>query len=149
MDNTEIKANELIVEAIEKLVEKYQKVADKEKAKIKKAKVTYKGMEYTSEKDLQEGYACDCFSSSTYDRLLEKLNKARGNNDPNVMTDTECLILCLNMHKTNLLRDVQWDRELKRREAETAERMQQLQKEGYSYSEAETIVGNEELMRYE
>lgn len=149
MDKYEILANEMIAESIQKLIDKTQKKADKERAKIKNATVTYQGITYSSEGELMEAYSCDCFSSSVYDRLLDKLNAARDKMDPFEMTPSEMLLMELNKHRNTLLAEVALDKELKRRQAEKDDRISELTAEGYSIREAKTIVENEELMRYE
>ena len=141
MTELEIKVNELIVESIEKLIEKHQKKADKERAKVKQAYVTYKGEKYYSKADLMDAYSCDVFSSTTYDRLVEKL-EAKTGDVPDAMTDSEQIVYLLNQHKSNLLLEVSQDRLKKQRQAEKDERMKQLIEEGYSFREAETIIGN-------
>lgn len=148
MNEIEIKVNGLLTEAIDKLTEKYQKKAEKERAKVKQAFVTYKGEKYYSRADLMDAYSCDVFSSSTYDRLVEKLESKTGD-VPDSMTESEQVVYLLNQHKGNLLREISQDRLKKQRQAEIDERMKQLVAEGYSIREAETIIGNEELMRYE
>lgn len=149
MDNTEIKVNELIVESINKLIGKYQKKADKEREKAKQAYVTYKGDEYYTKDDIMDAYACDCITEATCDRLLDKLDKAMCGTLNKEMTENERIILILNQHKGNLLNEIINDRNMKKRQAEKDNRMKELMDEGYSYREAETIIGNEELMRYE
>lgn len=149
MTKAEIKANELIIEAIEKLIEKYQKKAVKERSKVEQASVTYKGEKYCSESELMEAYACDVFSSSVYDRLVAKLDKAKAGISKNEMTESELIVFSLNQHKNNLLTELAHDKLAKERQAEIDARMRKLIEEGYSYREAETIIGNEELMRYE
>lgn len=148
MTEIEIKVNELIVESIDKLIEKYQKKADKERAKVNQAYVTYKGEKYYSLTELMDAYSCDAFSSATYDGLIEKLEKKTGD-VPDAMTDSEQIVYLLNKHKSNLLLEVSHERLIKQRQAEVDERMKQLISEGYSFREAETIIGNEELMRFE
>ena len=148
MNETEIKVNELIIDSIDKLIEKYQKKADKERAKINQAYITYKGEKYYSRADLMDAYSCDMFSSSTYDRLIEKLESKTGD-VPDAMTDSEQIVFLLGKHRGNLLLEISQDRLKKQRQAEKDERMKQLVAEGYSIREAETIIGNEELMRYE
>ena len=149
MTTDEIKTNEIIAEAIDKLIDKYQKKADKERAKVERAYITYKGEKYYSEKDLEDAYVCDIFTSSTYDRLLERLNNARGQIDSNAYTDSEKIVINLEHHKSNLLYEIAQDKQLKEKQASTNKRLKELVDEGYSYREAQTIVGNEELMRYE
>lgn len=149
MDKYQIAANELIAGAIDKLIEKVQKKAEKEREKLLTAKVIYKGETYTSEADLMDAYGCDAFSEAVYDRLLDKLNKARGKNDPREFCDSEIMLIELNKHKTNLLAEVAHDRAMKERQEQTDKRIRELVEQGYSIREAETIVGNEELMRYE
>ena len=149
MNKTEIKANELIAEAIDKIIEKYQKKADKERAKIRQAFVTYKGEKYYSESELMEAYSCDVFTNSTYDRLLDKLNHAKNGISGDEMTESEIMVFELSKHRNNLLHEVAVDKQQKERQAQVDDRMRELIAEGYSFREAETIVGNEELMRYE
>lgn len=149
MTKSEIKANELIAEAIGKIIEKYQKKADKEREKIKQACVTYKGEKYFSESDLMEAYACDVFSESTYDRLLERLNKARNGISGNEMTESEIMVHELSRHRNNLLHEIAVDKQQKERQAQIDNRIRELVNAGNSLREAETIVGNEELMRFE
>lgn len=149
MTKSEIKANELIAEAIGKIIEKYQKKADKEREKIKQACVTYKGEKYFSESDLMEAYACDVFSESTYDRLLERLNKARDGISGNEMTESEIMVHELSRHRNNLLHEIAVDKQQKERQAQIDDRLRNLVADGYSLREAQTVVGNEELMRYE
>lgn len=95
-----------------------------------------------------DAYSCDVFSSATYDRLVEKL-EAKTGDIPDAMTDSEQIVYLLNQHKSNLLLEVSHDRLEKQRQAEIDERMKQLIAEGYSFREAEIIIGNEELMRFE
>lgn len=149
MDSTQIKANQIIAEAIDKILDKERKKAQKERAKINRASITYKGEVYKSEQDILDAYACDYFSEKVCDNLMDKLNNARDKMDPNCMTDTELLIIELEKHKTELLHEVAFDKEIKRRQEETDKRIQELTNEGYSIREAETIIGNEERMRFE
>lgn len=149
MTKSEIKANELIAEAIDKIIEKYQKKADKERAKVKQAFVTYKGEKYYSESDLMDAYSCDVFTDTTYDRLLDKLNKAKNGISGNEMTESEIMVFELSKHKNNLLHEIAMDKQQKERQAQIDDRMRELMADGYSYRETETIIGNEELMRYE
>lgn len=149
MTTDEIKTNEIIAEAIDKLIEKYQKKADKERAKLKSVYITYKGERYYTESELQDAYACDVFTMATYDRLLDKLNNAKGNIDNNEYTESEKLVINLKSHKSNLLYEIAQDRQLKEKQASTDKRIKELVDEGYSIKEAQTILGNEELMRYE
>ena len=102
MTTDEIKTNEIIAEAIDKLIEKYQKKADKERAKVESAYIIYKGEKYYSEKELEDAYVCDIFTSSTYDRLLERLNNARGQIDKDSYTESEMIVGNLKQHKANL-----------------------------------------------
>lgn len=149
MTELEIKVNEVLAEAIDKLIEKYQKKADKERTKVKQAHVTYKGNKYYSETELMDAYGSDYFSSSTYDRLVEKLEAKKMGIFSNDMTQSETIVFLLRQHKSNLLLEVTQDRLSKQRQAEKDERMKQLIAEGYSFREAEIIIGNEELMRFE
>ena len=149
MTKSEIKTNELIAEAIDKIIEKYQKKADKERAKVKQAFVTYKGEKYYSDNDLMEAYSCDVFTATTYDRLLDKLNKAKNGISGDEMTESEIMVFELSKHKNNLLHEIAMDKQQKERQAQIDDRMRELVADGYSYREAETIIGNEELMRYE
>lgn len=149
MTKSEIKANELIIEAIDKLIEKYQKKAKKERSKVEQASVTYKGVKYYSENELMDAYACDYISSATYDRLVDKLDKAKSGVSKDEMTESELIMVSLNQHKNNLLSEIAYDKRAKEKQAEIDNRMRELIAEGYSYREAETIIGNEELMRYE
>ena len=149
MTTDEIKTNEIIAEAIDRLIEKYQKKADKERAKVESAYITYKGEKYYSEKELEDAYVCDIFTSSTYDRLLEKLNNARGQIDKDAYTESEMLVVNLKQHKANLLYEIAQDKQHKERQASVDKRLKELVDEGYSLREAQTIVSNEELMRYE
>lgn len=146
---SEIKAIMLIVEAVDKVIEKYQKKAMKEREKINNASITYKGEKYYSEKDLMDAYACDIFSCSTYDRLLERLNKVKFGISGNEMTENELIVSDLNIYKNSLLNELALDKQLKDRQKKVETRMKGLIEEGYSIREAETIIGNEELMRYE
>jgi len=149
LSNTEIEARNLIVEQIEKLIEKAQKKATKERDKVLNASVTYKGVVYESESDLLDAYGCDYFSSETYDRLLEKLNKARGEIDTNEMTPSEQLVHELYSIKYNIEREVSDDKRQKEQQEIKNNRIKELAEEGYSIREIEAIIGNEELMRYE
>lgn len=149
MTKTEIMVNDMIAESISKLIEKYQKKADKEREKVSKAYVTYKGEKFFSESDLMDAYSCDMFSDSTYDRLLDKLNKAKDGISGKEMTESEIIVFELQKHRNNLLHEVAFDKHLKEKQAQTDERIKELTSNGYSIREAETIVGNEELMRYE
>lgn len=149
MTKSEIKANELVAEAIDKIIEKFQKKAAKEREKASKAYVTYKGEKYCSESELMDAYSCDVFSESTYDRLLDKLNKTKDGVSGNEMTESEILVYELSKHRNNLLHEIAVDKQQKERQAQIDERVRDLVAEGYSLQEAETIVGNEELMRYE
>lgn len=149
MTKSEIKANELIAEAINKIIEKYQKKADKERSKIKQAFVTYKGEKYYSESELMEAYSCDVFNDSTFDRLLDKLDKAKDGISGNEMTESEIMVFELSKHRNNLLHEIAVDKQQRERQSQIDDRMRELIAEGYSFREAETIVGNEELMRYE
>ena len=149
MTKSEIKVNELIAQAIDKIIEKYQKKADKEKEKARQSYITYKGEKYYTERDIMEAYACDGFSSTTCDRLLERLNKAKNGISENEMTESEIIVFELAQHKNNLLHEIAADKQQKERQAHIDDRMRELVAEGYSIREAQTIVGNEELMRYE
>ena len=149
MNSAEIKANELAAEAIEKVIEKYRKKAEKERAKVSQAFVTYKGEKYYSESELMDAYSCDVISSDAYDRLLEKLDKAKCGVFGNEMTESEILVFELTIRKNNFLHEIAFDKQQKERQAGIDGRMRELISQGYSYKEAETIVGNEELMRYE
>lgn len=149
MNSTEIKVNELLKEAVDKLIEKYQKKVAKEKEKIKQAYITYKGDKYYTKNDILEAYGCDCFSESTCDRLLERLDRALCGTLDDSMSENELIIIELNKYKSNLLNDIIADRNEKERKAQTEKRMKELMAEGHSFREAETIIGNEELMRYE
>lgn len=149
MTKSEIKANELIAEAIDMIIEKYQKKADKEREKVNQACVTYKGEKFCSESELMDAYACDVFSESTYDRLLDKLNKAKNGISGNEMTESEIMVFELSKHRNILLHEIAIDKQQKERQAQIDDRMRELVAEGYSLREAETIIGNEELMRYE
>ena len=149
MTKTEIMVNEMIAENISKLIEKYQKKAEKEREKVSKAYVIYKGEKFCSESELMEAYSCDMFSDSTYDRLLDKLNKAKDGISGKEMTESEQIVFELNKHRNNLLHEVAFDKQLKEKQAHTDERIKQLTSHGYSIREAKTILGNEELMRYE
>lgn len=149
MTKSEIKANVLIVEAIDKVIEKYQRKADKEREKVRQACVSYKGEKFYSESELMDAYACDVFSESTYDRLLDKLSKAKNGVSGNEMTESEILVFELTNHKNNLLHEIAVDKQQKERQTQIDNRIKELVEEGYSMREAETIIGNEELMRYE
>ena len=149
MNNTEIKVNELIIESIDKLIEKYQKKADKERAKIKQAYITYKGDKYYTENDILDAYGCDCFSSAVCDRLIERLNKAKCGTSETERTESEQIVFELEWRRNALLREIADDKRVKEKQEQTDKRMRELMASGYSYKEAETIIGNEELMRYE
>lgn len=148
MTTSEIKANELIAEAIDKIIVKYQKKADKERAKIKQASVTYKGEKYYSESELMDAYSCDVFSNTTYDRLLDKLNKEKNGISGSEMTESEIMIFELSRHRNNLLHEIAVDKQQKERQSQINSRMRDLMEEGYSYKEAKTIIGNEEHIYY-
>lgn len=147
MTKEEIRVNELIAEAINKIIEKYQRKADKEREKIKQACITYKGEKYYSESDLMDAYSCDCFSEATYDRLLERLDKAKMGVSGNEMTESEIMVFELTKHKNNLLHEIAWDKQQKENQKNIDERINKLVEEGYSIREAETIISNEELMK--
>lgn len=149
MNNTEIKVNELLIEAINKLIEKYQKKADKERAKANQGYITYKGERYETEADIMDAYACDMFSGKVYDTLLNRLEKAKGVSSSNEMTESELIKIELDTRKNNLLIEIAQDKRAKERKEQVESRMRELMNEGYSYREAEAIIGNEELMRYE
>lgn len=149
MNKYEIKANELITEAVQKLIDKYSVKAAKEREKIKTASVTYNGEKYHSEAELMDAYSCDVFDDKTYDRLLTKLNNARGKNDPSEFTDSEMIKMALDKYRYNLMLELQNDAITKRRQAEIDNRIKALTSEGYSIREAKVIIENEELMRYE
>ena len=149
MNKTEIRANELIAEAVDKVIEKYKKKADKERAKIKQAYVTYKGEKYYTDSELMDAYSCDVFSASTYDRLLDKLYNAKDGVSGDEMTESEILVFELTKHRNNLLHEIAVDKQKKERQAQIDDRMRELMAKGYSYKEAEAIIGNEELMRFE
>ena len=51
--------------------------------------------------------------------------------------------------KLILLYEIAQDRQQKERQSSVDKRLKELVDEGYSLREAQTIVGNEELMRYE
>lgn len=149
MINSEIKANELIIEAIEKLIEKYQKKADKERAKIKEAFITYKGDKYYTKNDILEAYGCGCFSEKVCDRLIEQLNNKMCGTLDKSYTENELIIIDLNEHKNNLLREIADDKRVKEEQARKDKRIQELIAQGCSYKEAVAVLGNEELMKYE
>lgn len=149
LNSTEIQARKLIIEQIEKMLEKYRKKADKEIEKRDNAYVIYQGEKYYTDIDLQDAYGCDAFSSSTYDKLLDKLNKARGKLDQNEFTPTEMLIYELDKINTNLKLEIAQSNIEQKRKAEHDKRAAELSGEGYSFREIETIISNEELMRYE
>lgn len=149
MTKSEIKANQLIADAIDKIIEKYQKKADKEREKVRQACVSYKGEKFCSESELMDAYACDAFSESTYDRLLDKLNKAKNGISGNEMTESEIMVFELSKHRNNLLHEIAIDKQQKERQAQVDDKVRELVAEGYSLREAEAIIGNEELMRYE
>ncbi len=150
LSETEIKARRMVIESIEKLIEKTSKKAEKEKAKKKQAHVTYKGECYYSEAELQDAYGCDAFSMATYDRLVDKLYKAKGNQDDfDRFTPSEILLQELNEIKSNFEIELFQDEKSKERKVQQEARAEELAKEGYSFREIETIIGNEELMRYE
>jgi len=148
MTTSEIKANELIAEAIDKIIVRYQNKADKERAKIKQASVTYKGEKYYSENELMEAYSCDVFTNTTYDRLLDKLNKAKNGISGSEMTESEIMVFELSRHRNNLLHEIAVDKQQKERQSQINSRMRELMEEGYSYKEAKTIIGNEEHIYY-
>lgn len=148
LTSTEIKAHQLIIEQIDKVVEKLQKRADKEILKKNSAYVTYKGEKYYSESDLEAAYACDEFSSSTYDRLLDKLNKAKGIDDFNAMTPTQSLISAIEVIKENLYTDIRIDEQEKKRHEWQQSRAEQLANEGHSVREIEEIIFNERPIRF-
>lgn len=145
MTNVEIKANELMAEALDKLIDKLQQKAQREREKVKAAYVTYKGEKYYSEADLMDAYACEMFSSETHDRLLSKLSAARDGVDPNEMTETEKLVWELRSRRGYLLQEIDWDKKAKEAQARKDARMQELVNGGCSYREAQVILGNEEL----
>lgn len=149
LSKTELQARELIIEQIEKLLEKYRKRADKEKEKRDNAFIVYQGEKYYTDTDLQNAYGCDAFSSSTYDKLLDKLNKARGQVDRDTFTPTEMLVHELDKINTNLKLEIAQHNIEQKRKAEHDKRAVELSEQGYSYKEIETIISNEELMRYE
>jgi len=149
LSSSEIQARQMIIEQIDKIIEKLQKKAAKEKEKMLNASITYKGEVYTSENDLSDAYACDYFSSETYDRLLEKLHKAMGSTDKNAMTPSELLIHDLSSIKYNIEREIADVNFLKEKQEEKNKRVAELSEEGYSVREIEAIIGNEELMRFE
>lgn len=149
LNNTEVQARKLIIEQIEKLLEKYSKKADKEKEKRDHAYIIYQGEKYYTDSDLQDAYGCDAFSSSTYDKLLDRLNKARGKVDRNEYTPTEMLVHELDKINTNLKLEIAQNNIEQKRKAEHDKRAAELSEQGYSYKEIETIISNEELMRYE
>lgn len=149
MTESEIKANELIAEAIDKVIEKYQKKADKERAKIKEAFITYKGDKYYTQNDIMEAYGCDCFSEKVCDRLLEQLNNKMCGTLDKSYTESELIIIDLEKHKLNLQREIADDKRVKEEQTRKDNRMRELIAEGYSFREAEAIMGNEELMKYE
>ena len=59
------------------------------------------------------------------------------------------LVVNLKQHKANLLYEIAQDKQQKERQASVDKRLKELVDEGYSLREAQTIVRNEELMRYE
>lgn len=149
LDKTQIQARELIISLLEKEMEKLEKKATKEKAKRDSASVTYQGVKYCSDSDLQEAYACDVFTSSVYDRLLDRLEKARGNVESYEMTPTQQLVLELQMITSNFKTELLFDQKERAKKEAQDKRAEELSGQGYSYREIETILGNEELMRYE
>lgn len=144
---TEIEAYNIIIENLKKIQYKYVVKGNKEREKIQQPYVTYKGDKYYSENDLMEAYACDMMSSSIYDKLLLKLSDKLDDN--RAYTHSEMISIEINKFIVNLSRDLQADELQKKHQNEIDNRMKQLTEEGYSIREAETIVGNEELMRYE
>lgn len=89
------------------------------------------------------------FTSSVYDRLVDRLNRARGNIEEYELTPSEVLVIELSGIKNNLQFEIRIDAEEKKRKSEQDARAEQLANEGYSYKEINAIIGNEELMRYE
>jgi len=148
LDRIQITARELVIENIEALIQKYEKKAEKEKAKRNKAYVTYKGEKYYSESELQNAYGCDVFSCATFDRLSEKLSKAKGCEDYEY-TESEKILMELRMIQGSFKEDLRFDAQVKQRQEQTDKRASELAEQGYSVREIETIIGNEELMRYE
>lgn len=149
LNKTQIQARELIISLLEKEIEKLEKKVVKEKSKRDNAYITYQGIKYYSDNDLQEAYACDAFTSSVYDRLLDRLEKARGNIDAYEMTPTESLVYELSAITSNFKTELAFDQKEKAKKEAQDKRAEELSGQGYSYREIETILGNEELMRYE
>lgn len=147
MRDSEIKASKIILKAIEKEKEKYVKKAEKERRKANSGIITYKGDVYATEADILDAYACDIFSSSTCDRLIERLNKAKGLSSSDDMTESELIIFELDKYISNIRNDLLQDEWEKQHKAYYDKRMHELTEEqGYSYREATTILNNEELM---
>ena len=65
------------------------------------------------------------------------------------MTESEIMVYELSRHRNNLLHEIAVDKQQKERQAQIDDRIRELVNAGNSLREAETIVGNEELMRYE
>ena len=149
MDIYEIKALELTVEALDTVIAKCQKKAEKERSKINKGYITYKGERYETEDDIFDAYACDVISSDTADKLVEKLQKAKGVSDANEMTESEKILNHLQMFKSNIQTEIAHDNQKKVNQERKDARVRELVAEGHSFEEAVTIMGNEELMRYE
>ena len=149
MDIYEIKALELTIEALDTVIAKCQKKAEKERAKINKGYITYKGERYETEDDIFDAYACEVISSDTADRLVEKLQKVKGVSDSNEMTESEKIVHHLQMFKGSMQTEITHDRRQKALQEERDNRVRELVAEGHSFEEAVTIMGNEELMRYE
>ena len=77
------------------------------------------------------------------------MNIAGGQIDKDAYTESEMLVVNFKQHKANLLYEIAQDKQQKERQASVDKRLKELVDEGYSFREAQTIVGNEELMRYE
>lgn len=149
LSESKIKAMELIIEDVEKLIAKKLKVVEREKAKRDNSYVTYKGDKYSSIRELQEAYECDAFSSATFDRLLEKLDKAKGTADVDSYTPTESIVIEMQMIINEFKNEILQNNLQIERQNQKDERIKELVNQGHSLKEAETILGNEELMRFE
>lgn len=146
MNDTEIKVNEMLTEAVDRLIGKYKKKADKEREQAEQKYIVYKGDKYCTRNDIMDAYACDMISSSVCDRLLERLDKAKQGLLNSSFTESEMIVLELHKYRDNLANDLIADKKNKEKQKQIADRMAELSGQGYSYREAETIVGNELLM---
>ena len=146
MRDSEIKTCKIIIEALEKVKDKYKKKADKERQKANSGNITYEGDVYNTEADILAAYAYDAFSASVCDRLIDRLNRAKGLSGSNEMTESELIFFEIDKYISGIQNELLRDKQEKEHKAYIDKRMEELIAQGCSYREAETVIENEKLM---